>query len=130
MTRARPDLSPISTISVPKTILELACKSVCLPFEAARNKVELHAHDRLERRQHPLKHTVNNGRNSIYARWSRTWKSRNATILGGRDATAAGKSKVKELRGREKRQDREGVDLGNAQELGGVHVVPMSEFVG
>ena len=41
---------------------------------------------------------------------------------------------MKELRGmeegREKRQDREGVDLGNAQELGGVHVVPMSEFVG
>ena len=53
---------------------------------------------------------------------------------GGRDARAAGKSKAKELQGmeegREKRQDREDVDLGDAQELGGVHVVPVSEFVG
>ena len=32
--------------------------------------------------------------------------------------------------GREKRKDGEDVDLGDAQELGGVHVVPVSEFVG
>ena len=41
---------------------------------------------------------------------------------------------AKELRGmgegREKHQDRGHVDLGVAQELGRVHVVPMSEFVG
>ena len=41
---------------------------------------------------------------------------------------------AKELRGmgegREKHQDRGDVDLGDAQELGRAHVVPMSEFVG
>ena len=41
---------------------------------------------------------------------------------------------TKELRcveeDREKREDGDDVDLGDAQELGGVHVVPVSEFVG
>ena len=32
--------------------------------------------------------------------------------------------------GREKCEDAEDVQLGDAQELGGVHVVPVSELVG
>ena len=32
--------------------------------------------------------------------------------------------------GREKHKDGKDVDLGDAQELGGVYVVPVSEFVG
>ena len=53
---------------------------------------------------------------------------------GTRDNASRGIKGAKELRGveegRKKRQDREDVDVGDAQELGGVHVVLMSEFVG
>ena len=53
---------------------------------------------------------------------------------GGARSDANGEIKgTKELRcvegGSEKREDGEDVDLGDAQELGGVHVVPLSEFM-
>jgi len=97
-------------------ILELACKSVRLPLEATRHAVERDTDDGFHRRQDHLKHQK---------RHHRRWTCRD----GPREIKGTYKLRRVQKGGKE-REDTKDVDLGDAEELGGVHVVPVTEFVG
>ena len=135
--RASESVAHVAHLGRTQPILELARKPVCFPLEAPRHAVERDTDDGLHRRQDHLflpfnaqhaedtkkkKNTTTHLKHQ--KRHHRRWTRRNRP----REIKRANKLRRVQKRGKE-REDGEYVDLGDAEELGGVHVVPVAELV-